>query len=54
MMALIGALSPRDKAGTARMAPKRMMIGKTKILHRKIFFMVIPSFLFLAVFNEKT
>ena len=35
------------------MTPKRKIIGKTKILHRKIFFMVIPSFLFLAVLLMK-
>jgi len=43
MMALIGLVSADEKGGMARMTPKRKMIGKTKILHRKTFFIVIPS-----------
>jgi hypothetical protein len=37
----------------ARMTPKRKIIGKTKILHLKILFMVIPSLLLLAVLLMK-
>lgn len=52
-MALIGLLSAKEKGGMASMTPKRKITGKTKIHHRKIFFMVILSFLFLAVLLMK-
>jgi len=49
MMALIGVLCAKEKGGWAKMTPNRKIIGKTKILHRIMFFMMIPSFLFLKV-----
>jgi hypothetical protein len=51
---LIGLLAAKE-SGMARMTPKRKIIGKTKIFHRKILFMVIPSLTVPGVsFDEKT